>query len=41
MAKATAVSDIERAEHLNYGDGAGVKRGSIYNDGSQVNAATE
>lgn len=41
MAKATSVSDIERAEHLNYGDGAGVKRVSVYNNGTQVNAATE
>lgn len=41
MGKATAVSDIERAEHLNYADGAGVKRVSIYNDGVQVKGATE
>lgn len=41
MGKATAVSDIERAEHLNYADGAGVKRVSVYNDGAQINAATE
>ena len=39
--QATAVSDIERAEHLNYAAGTGVKRVSIYNDGAQVNAATE
>lgn len=41
MGKATAVSDLERAEHLPYGDGAGVKRVSIYNNGTQINAATE
>ena len=38
--KATAVSDIERAEHLNYADSKGVKRVSVFNDGVQVNIAT-
>ena len=41
MSKATAVSDIERAEHLNYADSKGVKRVSVFNDGSQINSATE
>lgn len=41
MGNATAVSDIERAEHLNYADGKGVKRVTAYNDGVQVNVATE
>ena len=41
MANATYVSDLERAEHLGYADGAGVKRVSVYNNGTQVNAATE
>jgi hypothetical protein len=41
MSNATSVSDLERAEHLNYGDGKGVKRVSIFNDGDQVNVATE
>lgn len=40
MAQATSVSDLERAEHLNYADGKGVKRVSMYNNGVQVNAAT-
>jgi hypothetical protein len=38
---ATAVSDLERAEHLGYSDSKGVKRVSIFNDGVQVSAATE
>ena len=38
---ATAVSDLERAEHLGYADSKGVKRVSVFNDGVQVNAATE
>lgn len=38
---ANAVSDLERAEHLGYADGKGVKRTSIFNDGVQINAATE
>ena len=37
---ATSSSDLERAEHLNYGAGTGVKRVSIYNNGTQINAAT-
>lgn len=41
MGNANSVSDLERAEHLPYGDGAGVKRVSIYNNGVQINAATE
>jgi hypothetical protein len=43
MAKgqATSVSDLERAEHLAYADNKGVKRVSIFNDGTQVNSATE
>lgn len=41
MSNATASSDIERAEHLPYAGSAGVKRVSIYNNGSQINAATE
>lgn len=41
MSEANAVSDLERAEHLAYAEGAGVKRVSIYNDGVQVNVATE
>jgi len=39
--QATAVSDLERAEHLNYADGKGTKRVSIFNDGVQINTATE
>lgn len=41
MSDANAISDLERAEHLGYADGKGVKRVSIFNDGVQVNAATE
>jgi hypothetical protein len=41
MGKATSVSDLERAEHLGYADSKGVKRVSVFNDGVQVNAATE
>lgn len=41
MSKATSVSDLERAEHLPYSDGSGVKRVSIYNNGTQSNVATE
>jgi hypothetical protein len=40
MSNATSVSDIERSEHLGYDAGKGVKRVSIFNDGVQVNAAT-
>lgn len=40
MSEANAISDLERAEHLNYSDGKGVKRVSIFNDGAQINAAT-
>jgi len=40
MSEANAVSDLERAEHLNYSDGKGVKRVSIFNDGVQANVAT-
>lgn len=40
MGNANAASDLERAEHLNYGDGKGVKRVSLYNNGVQINAAT-
>lgn len=39
--RANSVSDLERAEHLNYADGKGVKRVTAYNDGVQVNVATE
>jgi hypothetical protein len=38
---ATRVSDLEAAEHLGYDAGKGVKRVSVFNDGVQVNAATE
>jgi len=38
---ATRVSDLEAAEHLGYADGKGVKRVSVFNDGVQVNTATE
>jgi len=41
MSNATSISDIERAEHLNYADGKGVKRISVFNDGVQINTATE
>lgn len=41
MSDANAISDLERAEHLGYADGKGVKRVSIFNDGVQINAATE
>ncbi len=41
MSNANAISDLERAEHLGYADGAGVKRVSVYNNGAQINAATE
>jgi hypothetical protein len=41
MSNPTAVSDLERAEHLGYGESKGVKRVSVFNDGVQVNAATE
>jgi len=41
MSQTNAVSDIERAEHLNYADKKGVKRVSVFNDGVQVNVATE
>lgn len=41
MSNATSVSDIERAEHLNYADSKGVKRVSVFNDGIQINAATD
>lgn len=41
MSNATSVSDLEKAEHLNYADGKGVKRVSVFNDGVQVNVATE
>ena len=41
QSNANAVSDLERAEHLGYADSKGVKRVSVFNDGVQVNAATE
>jgi len=41
MSDANAVSDLERAEHLGYAGGKGVKRVSVFNDGVQVNVATE
>lgn len=41
MSDANAISDLERAEHLAYADGKGVKRVSLFNDGVQINAATE
>jgi len=41
MSNANSISDLERAEHLNYADGKGVKRVSIFNNGVQANAATE
>ena len=41
MSDANAISDIERAEHLAYADGRGVKRVSLFNNGAQINAATE
>lgn len=40
MSEANAISDLERAEHLNYSGGKGVKRVSVFNDGVQVNVAT-
>jgi hypothetical protein len=40
MSNPTAVSDLERAEHLGYADSKGVKRVSIFNDGVQANVAT-
>ena len=40
MSNPTANSDLERAEHLGYGESKGVKRVSIFNDGVQVNSAT-
>lgn len=40
MSDATAISELERAEHLAYSDSKGVKRVSVFNDGVQVNAAT-
>lgn len=41
MGEANAISDLERAEHLAYADSKGVKRVSLFNDGVQINAATE
>jgi len=41
MSQANAVSDLERAEHLGYDGGKGVKRVSIFNAGVQTNVATE
>ena len=41
MSEATSVSDLERAEHLGYADSKGAKRVSVFNDGQQVNVATE
>jgi hypothetical protein len=41
MSNPIAISDLERAEHLGYADSKGVKRVSVFNDGVQVNAATE
>lgn len=38
---ATRVSDLEAAEHLGYDAGKGVKRVSVFNDGAQVNVATQ
>jgi len=40
MSNPTAISDLERAEHLGYSDSKGVKRVSIFNDGVQANVAT-
>ena len=41
MIDASAISELERAEHLAYADSKGVKRVSLFNDGAQINAATE
>lgn len=41
MSEANFISDAEKAEHLPFADGKGVKRVSAYNDGVQVNIATE
>jgi hypothetical protein len=41
MSNPTSISDLERAEHLGYADSKGVKRVSIFNNGVQVNSATE
>lgn len=41
MSDASAISELERAEHLAYADSKGVKRVSLFNDGAQINAATE
>lgn len=41
MSDASAISELERAEHLAYADSKGVKRVSLFNDGVQINAATE
>ncbi len=40
MSDANFVSDAEKAEHLGYAGGKGVKRVSVFNDGVQVNIAT-
>jgi hypothetical protein len=34
-------TDFNEAEHLGYADNKGVKRVSLFNNGTQVNAATE
>jgi hypothetical protein len=41
MSNASNISELEMAEHLNYADGKGVKRVSIYNNGAQVNVLTD
>lgn len=41
MSEATYISDLEKAEHLGYSEGKGVKRVTIFNNGAQVNVLTD